>query len=240
MNCPNCAAPMESLAMAGVYGADLEIDLCFACHVMWLDQRESIQLSPKGTMDLFRVLHEHRDDPRHALGERLTCGRCKRRLTLNRDIGKGGRFSYYACPQKHGRLTPFSEFLKEKQFVRELSLTEQNRIRAELKHVQCSSCGAPVDLMKAFQCDHCGSPIAVLDADAVEKTMAQLERADARQTGDPVANEARARALAAMETLRTRPESLWERTPPRPTGLSGGLGVDLLSASIGALVSRLL
>lgn len=226
--------------MGGIYGADVELDLCFACHVMWLDNRESIQLSPKGTMDLFRVLHEHRDDPRHALRERLTCGRCKRRLTLSRDIGKGGRFSYYACPQKHGRLTPFSEFLKEKQFVRELSQTEQNRVRAELKHVQCSSCGAPVDLVKSFQCGHCGSPIAVLDADAVEKTLLQLEEADARRAGDPAVKEARARALAAMETLKTRSERLWEGSSIMSRRTSGDLGTDLLSASIGALVSRLL
>ncbi|MBM4185435.1 MAG: hypothetical protein FJ207_14660 [Gemmatimonadetes bacterium] len=226
--------------MAGIYGADVELDLCFACHVLWLDHRESIQLSPKGTMDLFRVLHEHRDDPRHALRDKLSCRRCKRRLTLSRDIGKGGRFSYYACPQKHGRLTPFSEFLKEKQFVRELSATEQNRVRAELKHVQCSSCGAPVDLMQSFQCGHCGSPIAVLDADAVEKTLAELERADARNAGDPVARENKARALAAMEALRTRPEFPWERGPRSVRGVSGELGVDLLSASIGALISKLL
>jgi hypothetical protein len=232
---------MDHLAMGGVYGADIDLDLCFHCHVLWLDDRESIQLSPKGTMDLFRVLHEHRDDARHSLGQRLACGRCERRLTLNRDIGKGGRFSYYACPQKHGRLTPFSEFLKEKQFVRELSLAEQNRVRAELKHVQCSSCGASVDLMKSFQCEHCGSPIAVLDADAVEKALSQLEQAEARKAGDPVAKEARARALAAMESLRTRPEKLWERGPSRSRAVDADpLGIDLLSASIGALLSKLL
>jgi hypothetical protein len=224
---------MDRLAMDGIYGSDVELDLCFACHAMWLDNRESIQLSPKGTLDLFHVLHEHRDDPRHALGAKLRCQRCMRRLTLSRDIGKGGRFSYYACPGKHGRLTPFSEFLKEKQFVRELSQLEQNRVRAELKHVQCSSCGAPIDLMQSFQCGHCASPIAVLDADAVEKTLHDLVRADERRnTGDPVAKEARARALAAMETLRTRPETLWERAPVRGRP---DLGVDLLSVSIGLL-----
>jgi hypothetical protein len=231
---------MDCLAMGGIYGADIELDLCFACHVMWLDDRESIQLSPKGTMDLFRVLHEHRDDPRHAVRDRLACHRCRRRLALSRDIGKGGRFSYYACPGKHGRLTPFSEFLKEKQFVRELSQMEQNRVRAELKHVQCSSCGAPVDLMKSFQCGHCGSPIAVLDADAVEKTLMQLEAADAKRGGDPAVKEARARAFAAMETLKTRPEKLWERGSMISRRGSGDFGTDLLSASIGALISRLL
>lgn len=231
---------MDRIAADGVYGTGIELDLCFACHVMWLDERESIQLSPRGTLDLFQVLHEHRDDPRHAIGRKLACGRCKRPLSLKHDIGKYGRLSYYACPAKHGRLTPFSEFLKEKQFVRELSRTEQNRVRAELKRVQCSSCGAPVDLMKAFKCGHCGSAIAVLDADAVEKTLRHLETADEKRNGgDPSTREARARALASMEGMRTRPEKLWERGVRR--GRPGGEDhVDLLSASIGALIDKFL
>ena len=225
--------------MDGTYGQDIELDLCFACHMLWLDKRESIQLSPRGTLELFKVLQEHRDDPRHALKNRLVCPRCRRRLSLHQDIGKGGRFSYYSCPERHGRLTPFSEFLKEKQFVRALSPAEQARVRAEVKNVQCSSCGAPVDVVKGFQCGHCGSPITVLDADAVAKTLHELEAADARRSVDPAVAEARARATAAMEALRTDPEDPW----------SGGLGIrggprggepsiDLLTRSIVSIFGR--
>jgi hypothetical protein len=96
-------------------------------------------------------------------------------------------------------------------------------------------------LVKSFQCAHCGSPIAVLDADAVEKTLAQLEQAEARKAGDPAAKEARARALAAMESLRSRPEKLWDRGPARSRAVAAEHGgVDLLSASLGALLSKLL
>lgn len=222
--------------MGGVHGPDIELDLCFPCHLMWFDKRESIQLSPRGTLDLFRVIQEHRDDPRHSLKERLVCPRCRRRLSLEKDIGKGGRFAYYACPQRHGRLTPFSEFLKEKQFVRALSQVEQQRVRAEVKNVQCSSCGAPVDIVKAFQCGHCGSPITVLDADAVAKALSELEAADQRRSGDPVAAEARARALAAMEAARTDPEELWKGLSVSRRS-SGGLAIDLLSQSIASIFS---
>ena len=221
--------------MDGVYGADVEVDLCFACHVMWLDKRESIHLSPRGTIELFRVLHEHEDDPRHALGSRSLCPRCSRPLSLSRDIGKGGRFSYYSCPGRHGRLTPFSEFLKEKQFVRALSAVEQQRVRTELKQVQCSSCGAPVELERGFQCDHCGSPIAVLDADAVEKALAELTDADAKRSGDPREKETKARALAAMETMRTDPDDPWGRLSSRRTTQAPSQGIDLLSRSIAHL-----
>ena len=221
--------------MSGIYGPDVELDLCFACHVLWLDKRESLHLTPRGTLDLFKVLHEHRDDPRHALDGRSACPRCRRQLKLLKDIGKGGRFSYYGCPERHGRLTPFSEFLKEKQFVRSLNPLEQQRLRAEVKNVQCSSCGAPVDLAKGFQCGHCGSPITVLDADAVEKTLRELETADRRRTVDADEKQLRARALASMEAMRTHPDDHFTRfTAPRRVP-RGGLGIDLLSASLGAL-----
>ncbi len=235
MNCPNCAAPMDRLALGGIYGPEIEVDICFACHALWLDKRESIQLAPRGTLDLFRILHEHRDDPRHALGQRAECPRCRRRLSLNNDIGKGGRFSYYACPSGDGRLVPFSEFLKEKQFVRSLNLVEQHRLRAEVKHVQCSSCGAPVDLMKGFACGHCGAPITVLDADAVEKTLRELGEADARRSVEPSDEEMRQLALASMDVLRAPPEDQWSRASLRSRRLGGGLGMDLLSATIGVL-----
>jgi hypothetical protein len=224
--------------MDGLYGSDIELDLCFACHLMWLDRRESIQLSPRGTLDLFKVLQEHRDDPRHSLKERLVCPRCRRRLSVQRDIGKGGRFSYYACPQRHGRLTPFSEFLKEKQFVRALSPAEQTRVRAEVKNVQCSGCGAPVDVVKGFQCGHCGSPLTVLDADAVAKALQELEAADARRSVDPEVAEAKARALAAMETMRTDPDDPWRGGLRLRTQGRGELGVDLLAQSIASIFGR--
>lgn len=235
MNCPNCDAPTDHLDFEGVYGPRIEVDLCFACHLLWLDKRESIHLSPRGTLDLFRVLHEHRDDPRHALGNRTTCPRCDRRLALRHDIGKAGRFSYYACPAGDGRLTPFSEFLKEKQFVRELSPVEQRRLRAEVKRVQCSSCGAPVELTRGFACDHCGAALTVLDADAVEKTLRELTEADAQRGGDPEAEEMRARALASMEAERTRPEDQWTRMTSTGRRSGGLFDTDLLSASIGFL-----
>jgi ribosomal protein S27AE len=221
--------------MSGIYGPDVEVDLCFACHVLWLDKRESLHLTPRGTLDLFTVLHEHRDDPRHALDSRSTCPRCGAPLKLLKDIGKGGRFSYYRCPQRHGRLTPFSEFLKEKQFVRSLNPLEQQRVRAEIKNVQCSGCGAPVDLAKGFECGHCGSPITVLDADAVEKTLRELETADQRRTENADEKQMRARALASMEAMRTHPNDHFDRfaVPRRSPG--GSVGMDLLSASLHAL-----
>ena len=221
--------------MQGLYGPQIEVDICFCCHAIWLDKQESLQLSPRGTLDLFKVLHEHRDDPRHALQNGNRCPRCERRLSLSHDIGKAGRFSYYSCPARDGRLTPFSEFLKEKQFVRSLNPAEQQRVKAEVKSVQCSSCGAPVDLAKGFQCGHCGSPITVLDAEAVQRTLEKLEERDADRSTDPAYREERARAIAAMEAMRSHPEDQFKRYGLSRPGRVSDFGVDLLIASVGAL-----
>ncbi|MEM7417890.1 MAG: zf-TFIIB domain-containing protein [Gemmatimonadota bacterium] len=236
MNCPNCTTEMETVAFDGTYGNPIDVDICWACHVLWLDKRESLHLSPRGTLDLFHKVHEHRDDPRHTLTAPSQCPRCPSRLKLTHDRGKGGRFSYHSCDGCRGRLTPFSEFLKEKEFVRELTPAEKSQVAAELKSVQCSSCGAPVDVTGGFSCDHCGSPIAVLDAEAVERTLSKLHTENAERSGDPVEKEMRARVLASMETMRSHPDdhlrgNAFRRAP-------GGLGVDLLSASLSMLFSR--
>ncbi len=212
----------------------ISVDLCYVCKVLWLDKTESVLLSPRGTLALFRVLLERNDGPRQSLAHRLACPRCARRLSLSQDIGKGGRFSYYSCPAGHGRLTPFSEFLKEKEFVRALNPAERQRLAADVKSVKCSSCGAPVDLTKGFQCEHCGAPITVLDHDAVEKTLQELETADAQRSGDPEDKEMRARALASMEALRTDPDRHFQTFTTRHVNRSGVVD-DLLSASIRAI-----
>ena len=234
MNCPNCSTEMEHRTLEGKLRAEIEVDICFPCHVLWLDKRESLQLSPGGTLDLFRALHEHTDDPRHAIRESNRCPRCMGPLKLQRDIGKGGRFSYYKCP-RHGRLTPFSEFLKEKEFVRSLSPLEQEQLKAEVKQVQCSSCGAPVELSQGFACAHCGSALTILDSDAVNRTLQQLDQADAaRKAVSPEAAEARARAAAALENVRRERPDPYERSSFNLTigGARMTSGEDLLSSSI--------
>ena len=205
---------------------------------MWLDSRESIHLSPRGTIDLFRLLHEHGDDPRHTVARAQACPHCGARLNLLHDIGKGGRFSYYACPEWHGRLTPFSEFLKEKQFVRALSPMEREKVKAQLKQVQCSGCGAPVDLVGGFECGHCGSPITVLDAEAVEQTIRDLEKRDEQRSAHPEETRLRAAALASIEATRTDPDGLYRSFGASRHAGGRGLATDLLTLSVELLFGR--
>ncbi len=221
---------MQPGALARNSGGELQIDLCHPCHAIWFDRNESLQLSPGAVIELFRDIHRHRDDARRPLAERLQCPRCRSALVLTRDVGKAGRFTYYRCAQGHGRLTPFSEFLREKQFVRALTPAELARVRAELKTVRCSGCGAPIDLERESKCGFCRSAVAILDPAAVERALAMWSDAEARRTRPT--REKLAEALLDMQAVgsKTRRDAKrWSADKAIDAADSGG---DLLGGAI--------
>ena len=61
------------------------------------------------------------------------------------------RFEYFRCPHDHGRLTTFFDFLKEKDFVRPLTPPQIAELRKNIQVVNCSNCGAPIDLAKTLR-----------------------------------------------------------------------------------------
>jgi hypothetical protein len=221
---------MQPRALARNTGGDLQVDLCHPCHAIWFDRNESLQLAPGAVIELFRDIHRHRDDARRPLAERSQCPQCRSALVLTRDVGKAGRFTYYRCPHDHGRLTPFSEFLREKQFVRALTPAELARVRVELKTVRCSGCGAPIDLERGNACGFCRAPIAILDPDAVERALKMWSDAEARRTRPT--REKLAEALLDMQAVESkarRDAKRWSADKAIDTADFGG---DLLGGAI--------
>lgn len=224
--CPNCGDLMERREFEGRLGTPEAIDLCCACRSIWFDRWESAQLAARAVLELFGLILKRQAEWRRPLASRLSCPRCRGVLAFTHDLSKSGRFTYYRCEGGDGRLTPFAEFLREKQFVRALSPSELVRVRAEVKQIRCSGCGAVVDLEKGSGCSFCGAPIAILDADAVEKALRQW-------SAEAVHDEPRAR-LAAM---------LSERMPELPGhclqlgagAAAPGHGVDLIDGGIAAV-----
>lgn len=221
---------MQPGALARNIGGELQIDVCHSCHAIWFDRNESLQLAPGAVIELFRDIHRHRDDSRRPLAERPQCPRCRTALVLTRDFGKTGRFTYYRCAQGHGRLTPFAEFLREKQFVRALSPAELARVRAELKSVRCSGCGAPIDLERESKCGFCHAPIAILDPDAVERALKMWSDAEARRTRPT--REKLAEALLDMKTVESKARRDAKRWSSDRAIDSADLGGDLLGGAI--------
>jgi Zn-finger nucleic acid-binding protein len=221
---------MQPRTLARNAGGALQVDLCHPCHAIWFDRNESLQLSPGAVIELFQDIHRHRDDARRPLAESPKCPQCRGALALTRDLAKTGRFTYYRCPSDHGRLTPFSEFLREKQFVRALTPAELARVRVELKTVRCSGCGAPIDLERESKCGFCRAPVSILDPDAVERALAMWSEAEARRTHPT--REKLAEALLDMQAMESKARRDAKRWSTDRAIDTADLGGDLLQGAI--------
>jgi endogenous inhibitor of DNA gyrase (YacG/DUF329 family) len=225
---------MRSLRLARKFDGELAVDLCADCQALWFDTLESVQLAPGATLALFDAIRTARPEARRALPATLPCPRCTLPLALTQDLQHTTRFSYYRCTRGHGRFTPFVQFLREKDFIRPLAPAELARLRATIRTVGCSSCGAPVDLEHDSACPYCRTPIAILDPDALTATVGALESAEARRTSVDVD----ALVDGMLEAQRHAAEFAREETPG---GSGARAAVDLVAlglAAIGTLLGR--
>lgn len=221
---------MQRFVFVGSLHHDIELDLCFTCQGIWFDRYESAQIAPGGIIELFRLIHDRREQLRQPLATPLHCPRCTDGLTHSFDMGKSGRFNYYRCQQEHGRFTPFAQLMTEKGFVRQLAPLEVQTLAARIHSVHCSSCGAPFDLRKDAACPFCRSPISLLDASAVEQALAHYQQAETRRnTRDPL-------AIADALLLNTRERERQKRREARATTTSDALELgDILEFGLDAL-----
>jgi hypothetical protein len=187
--CPSCRAPMRGLALEQNYRGTVPVQVCFECAGIWFEHSASSQLAPGGVIELFKQVQAGLNAPRRALAEPLRCPRCTHALALSSDLCRTGRFTYYRCPDGDGRFTPFFQFLREKQFVRSLSEAEIERLRAQVRQISCSGCGAPIDLAHDTVCAHCHTAVSFLDPEAVEKAIHQWADAQQHATRRPSAQE---------------------------------------------------
>ncbi len=184
MNCPNCHQGMAEQVLDGHAGTSVTIDVCFGCQAFWFDDRESLRLSPASTLRLFRLIGDEAPTPRRALSGACDCPRCGLPLKLVQDLQRTTRFQYRRCPRQHGRFTTFFDFLREKNFLKPMSAAQIQELRRHVGAVNCSNCGASIDLAKASACGHCGSALSILDASQAETLVTQLRNAD--KTTQPV------------------------------------------------------
>lgn len=218
---------MERREFEGKLGVSEAVDFCCPCRSMWFDGGESTLLAPRAVLEIFVMIFRRRGEWRRPLVHELACPRCSSALIFTYDLTKSGRFTYYRCSAGHGRFTPFTEFLREKRFVRVLAPAELVRVRAEVKQIRCSGCGAMVDITRDNACTYCGAPIAILDANAVEAALRELTAQTEQR------EEQRAR-LAAM--LAEGAPRLPEQVLP-PAAANGGRSpeADLVDGGINAI-----
>ena len=219
-SCPNCREPMQTRDLEQNYHGAVRVDLCFGCAGIWFDHLGSVQLAPGAVIELFKEIHLHLEDARRPVASRLGCPRCNEALSLGFDLSRSGRFSYFRCLRGDGRFTPFFQFLREKQFVRSLTPAELQRVRAQVRQIRCSECGAPIDLEHSSECKYCHAPVSFLDPDAVEKALQLWSEAESRRRPD-AASAAVGEALQHIQL----PHAVQAASP------GAGLGAHLLSGT---------
>lgn len=179
VRCPGCAAPMTPHVLDSHRGGTVTVDVCLACQAFWFDGYESLQLTPGATLRLFRIIGDESASARTPMPPVTACPRCAMRLVPATDMQRNTRFRYGRCPRGHGRFITFFDFLREKHFVRTLSAQQVAELRAQVQTVNCSNCGAPIDLATTSSCGHCGSPLSMLDMKHADALIAQLRAAEA-------------------------------------------------------------
>ena len=159
---------LTTLALEGHTGTSVDIDVCKPCRAFWFDRHESLQLSPRATLSLFSLIGDQVTTARLPLGSVLKCPRCGSRLLQTQDRQRNTAFRYWRCPHDHGRLITYFDFLREKNFIKPLSQEQIDELRRKLRTVNCSNCGAPVDLAHRTICEHCDSPLSMVEWKAPE------------------------------------------------------------------------
>jgi hypothetical protein len=218
---------MQEVPLDGHLGRSVTIDLCHPCQSFWFDARESLSLTPGSTLSLFRIIGEQLNTPEHPRHELARCPRCQGRLRSTSDMQRTTRFAYLNCPNGHGRLITFFNFLREKDFIRPLTPRQIDALRGSLDTVNCANCGAPVSVAAGAVCAHCRSPLSMLDLRQAEALVAHLQNAEDRtkQLVDPALplELQRARRDAERAFAELAHDDVWWRDASSTSLVGAGL-----------------
>ncbi len=239
MNCPGCTLEMDVQRFPANYGGEVEIDVCGHCNGIWFDGRESLQMSPGATLNLFRILYARNETARAQLIAKKSCPRCAGALSETHDMQRGTRFTYFRCAQ-HGRYITFFQFLREKNLVRAPTPKELAQLKDQVKTVKCSNCGAPIELALGTQCSHCAAPVSILSEENIRQTLTQLQQREEKRT--TVAPDAAARIVQAQLEAQRAYREIDAQSLGSSFGssvLSSGDGTDLIAFGASVLVKTI-
>jgi hypothetical protein len=192
---------MTAVVLEGHGGTKVAIDACTGCHAFWFDRYESLRLTPGSTLKLFTLIGEHSASAKPPAPAVVRCPRCRARLMPTNDRQRSTPFRYWRCDRGHGRFITFFDFLREKDFIRPLTAAQLQELRQNIHIVNCSNCGAPIDVASRSDCAQCGSPISMLDMKQAEQLVEQLRSAAQPRPVDPSLPIELARARREVEAL---------------------------------------
>ena len=181
LDCGNCRAPMQRLALPGHYGSSVEIDVCPSCDLVWFDGTETARLNGAGMLALIGMMAAAYDLPYQPLSAATRCPRCAGKLKIVHNQSRWGRSVQLQCLRRDGAYQSFAEFLEEKGLLRPMSRLDRAKLLQERGRIDCVNCGAAVG--KADErCPYCSSVPSLLDVARLAAALdpeAMLAAADA-------------------------------------------------------------
>ena len=200
MNCPGCGTEMTAMTLDGHSGAPVAIEVCASCQAFWFDHLESLQLSAGSTLKLMKFIGEHSSPGKPSVPAVLQCPRCATTLRLAHNMQRNMPFTYWRCASDDGHFIAFFEFLKEKNFIHPLSPDQIKELRQNVQFVNCSNCGASINLESDSVCSFCHAPISMLDMKQPQRMLDQLKQAAEPRPFDPALPMKLASAKLELET----------------------------------------
>ena len=209
VDCPNCHAAMAVPPQDADGPPPTLAGSCVNCSLLWFDASNGMRMPPREVLALFKFIASAKAAAPAVLASTFACPRCRHSLSFTNDLQRTTRFTYWRCANDRGQLITFSQFLREKNFVRTPSPAELAKLRETVKQISCSQCGAPVDLTTESACSHCGAPISMIDPDGLAKAVHDLNaeagrEASATTTEATRASVSNAQLDAMFEMERTR------------------------------------
>lgn len=175
LRCPHCRAPFAHLRLAGHYGAQVELDHCDACRLLWFDGGELARLSAPGWTSLLQHLVAHAGGrPAQPARADAACPHCDVRLRSAHDQTLFGRFTGLVCPQGHGSAQRDAAVFAARGLFRRLHGFEAGRLQGEA--AGCLACGAPRSGGDGGDCSYCGSPPLVVDLHRLAQSLGLQQR----------------------------------------------------------------
>ena len=191
---------MQRIGLAGHYGANVELDVCGSCDLVWFDGTETARLNGPGLLELIGLMAASYDLPHQPLSAATRCPRCAGPVKTVHNQSRWGRSVQLQCLKRDGAYQSFAEFLEEKGLLRPMSRLDRAKLLQQRGRIDCVNCGAAIG-KDDERCPYCTSVPSLLD-------VARLARAL-----DPEAMLGAARAAArrreaagdAMRGLRRGP-----------------------------------
>jgi hypothetical protein len=168
---------MKQMTVDGHFGPEINFYVCAPCQSFWFEMFKALQLAPSSTLQLIKFIGENSSQPRPKMAEVMLCPDCGSTLKLTHDWQRNTKFNYWRCDKEHGQFISFLDFLREKDFIHPVSKEQIAELKKTMQTVNCSNCGAPIDLNKDSVCLSCGSPICMLDMSQPQRMIEQLQRA---------------------------------------------------------------